>query len=79
MKFRRDSDEVSCPKAILTGLGAKYLELGGLVCLRTAGHDGECIALACDAAAADGVCYCCRVPVGEAHRDDCYSAKQDPA
>lgn len=52
VRFRSDSPEMSCGKVLP----------GDVVCLRTHGHDGKCIAMMCDAAAADGVCHACRAP-----------------
>lgn len=66
MRFRHDSDERACGKAV--GHGEMH---GPFACLRTADHDGECIALACDAAAADGVCFGCRMPLDGPPRIDC--------
>lgn len=43
-----------------------------VACMRAGGHDGECIALACDAADADGVCHRCRQPIPE-HLEGCHA------
>lgn len=56
LRFRRDSDEEVCYGVVL-GIGADEYDYG---CMRTNGHPGDCISLACDAAAADGVCFVCR-------------------
>lgn len=73
MKFRKDSNEQSCAQPVshgaLTGLFA---------CMRTKGHPGSCIAAACAAAIADGVCHACRLPRGTGHRDDCYASPPVP-
>ena len=66
MKFRRDSDEEACGHRI--PIAEDY---GPLVCMRTAGHDGDHIALVGEAGEADGVCWECRVPVRALHREDC--------
>lgn len=70
MRFRKDSDEQSCDRVIAS---VRYEGLGGLACMRRAGHDGKCIALMCDAAEADGVCFGCREAIGEPHKVDCYA------
>lgn len=51
VRFRKDSDEEMCGLPIPT--------IGGnpAACMRTAGHVPPCIAMAGDAAEADGVCY----------------------
>lgn len=68
MKFRPDSDERAC------GAETNHGELhGSFACLRTAGHSGEHIALMCDAARADGVCFGCRERTG--HQADCLRRK----
>jgi len=77
VRFRPDSDEETCSKVVYVGL-LHNDDLNPFICLRRAGHDGECIALACDAAKADGVCSKCREPAGEPHRNDCL-AKQYPS
>lgn len=66
MKFRPDTDERACGKSIVHRAGL-------MACLRTAGHDGECVAVAGDAGRADGVCWACRVPEGDEHRADCHA------
>jgi hypothetical protein len=65
MRFRHDTDEESCPRSILDE------KFGPLACLRRRGHCGKCIALMCDAAAADGVCFDCRMPLDGPPRTDC--------
>jgi hypothetical protein len=70
IRYRNDSDERACGGAIPDD------KFGPLACLRTSGHLGECIAIACDAAVADGVCFGCRIPLGSGHRDDCYARKE---
>lgn len=71
MRFRNDSDEHACGKRVPGELSHKYDDLGGIACLRTDGHAGECVAISCDAAAADGVCFGCRMPLGGPPRADC--------
>ena len=63
MKFRNDSDEQACGKPIERPRHT-------VVCLRTSGHGGECIAAMRHAAEADGLAHCCRARLGE-HRPDC--------
>jgi len=50
----------------------RYEHLGGLACLRTEGHDGECISAANEAGEADGVYWCCRQPLSESHAVWCF-------
>jgi hypothetical protein len=52
-------------------LSDKYDDIGGLVCLRTAGHDGACIATAGEAGLADGVHWCCREALDDEHAEWC--------
>lgn len=73
MRYRRDTEERACGKVIDLERWAEY---GGLACLRTAGHPGDCIAMAGDAGRADGVCWECRVPEGASHRTDCHSGNK---
>lgn len=71
MKFNSHSDEQSCGRRVPGEMSDKYNELGGLACMRTAGHDGECIALLRLAGIADGVHWCCRGKLGEEHAAWC--------
>lgn len=71
MKFNAHSDEQSCGRRVPGKLSDKYNELGGLACVRTAGHDGACIAIMREAGIADGVRWCCRVKLGEEHATWC--------
>lgn len=74
VKFRKDTDEETCGEVIPgSDKDPKYADHGGLACMRTADHDGEHISLLCDAAAADGVCHGCRLPMPGRHRVDCHS------
>jgi len=64
VKYSRNSDVEICGKLVIHG---KY----ECACMRRLGHVGDCIALARDAAAADGVrCCCWTAPDGE-HDADC--------
>lgn len=71
MKFNKYSDEQSCGKRVPGEQSDKYDDLGGLACMRSAGHDGECLAMLRDAGIADGVHWCCRVKIDEAHMGWC--------
>jgi hypothetical protein len=71
MRFRRDSNIEACVH-VVPGSEAAYA--GGFVCMRTAGHNGDHIALARDAVEADKVCYDCRGP-GESHKSDCHARR----
>lgn len=75
MRFRRDSPEECCGK-VVPGSEEKYGDLGGLACMRTAGHAGECEPTGRDAANMDGVCYACRAPLNGPHRADCDRRKR---
>lgn len=74
MKFRSDSDEECCGKVIPWIKG--WDDLGGICCMRTAGHEGKCEATMCDAAAMDGVCHHCRAPIDGPHKESC--SRNDP-
>ena len=65
IRFSRDTDEVACGKSIRMRFSRGESFLVG--CMRTNKHPGKCIAMAYDAAKADGVCYGCRQPVGKLH------------
>lgn len=67
VRFRPDSDEMSCGKTIL-----KSFSNMEFTCLRIAGHDGACVADMADAAFTDGVYPCCRMKVSGAHRAGCW-------
>lgn len=71
MKFTHHSDEQACGKRVPGDRSDEYDALGGLACMRTAGHAGECISPVRDAGIADGVHWCCRQPLAEAHADWC--------
>lgn len=62
-RFRNDSNEEACDKPIL-GIRAAY------ACMRTAGHESPCVAMARHAGLADRLCFSCRLPFGH-HRDEC--------
>lgn len=49
-----------------------------LACLRGVGHDGDHIPVARDAAQADGVCFYCRCPEGQAHHPQCNGGFTEP-
>lgn len=68
MRFRTDSPEECCER-VIPELG--FAEDGGIVCWRTAGHEGKCEAVVRLAAEADGVCRHCRAPITEPHRVRC--------
>jgi len=72
MKFNGYSDEETCGKRVsVAGISV------AVACLRTQGHVGECIAMAGDAGAADGVHFCCRTRLDLDHHAQCpllYSA-----
>ena len=65
MKFNEYSGEETCGKR------ARYGDLNDLACLRTEGHTGEGIAMACDVAVADGVHLCCRTKLDLDHHALC--------
>lgn len=71
MKFNPHSDEQSCGRRVPGELSDKYDDLGGLACMRTAGHDGDCIAMVRDAGIADGVHWCCREALDDEHAEWC--------
>lgn len=71
MKFNDHSDEQTCGRRVPGELSDKYDDLGGLMCMRMAGHDGACMAIARDAGIADGVHWCCRAKLDEAHAAWC--------
>jgi hypothetical protein len=78
MKFRPDSDEHACGERVPGELSDKYADLGGIACMRIEGHEGEHIGMVRDAAIADGVEFCCRIPLGATvHRDDCWRNKPE--
>lgn len=77
MKFNAHSEERSCGRRVPGELSDKYSDLEGLACARTAGHTGECIAVARDAGIADGVRWCCRVKLGEDHAAWCLICAED--
>jgi hypothetical protein len=66
IRFSRDTDEVACGKSIRMRFSRGESFLVG--CMRTNKHPGKCIAMAYDAAKADGVCYGCRAAVMDEHR-----------
>lgn len=66
MKFRHGSDEEMC------GASCEHAYGYACACTRRKGHVGDHIAVLRDAADADGVCYACRAPTHEPHREDCY-------
>lgn len=78
MKFRGDRPEEACPKVIMGDANnpRRWVECGGLICMRTAGHEGKCESLARDAAALDGVCPDCRNPITEPHEAGCPMGKR---
>lgn len=78
VKFRSDSEETACGKRVAGDLSDKYDDLGGLACMRSSGHTGDCIALMRDAADADGVCFGCREKHGRPHSPDCFRATKVP-
>ena len=71
MKFNDYSDEESCGKRVPGKMSDRYEDLGGLACMRTQGHAGECIATAGDAGVADGVHWCCRIRLDLDHHARC--------
>jgi hypothetical protein len=72
MRYNDYSDEESCGKRVPGELSDRYDDLGGLACMRTQGHEGECISTAGDAGRADGVhCWCCRMRLELDHHDRC--------
>jgi len=73
VKFNAHTDEQTCGRRVPGDLSDRYSDLGGLACMRTAGHGGECVAVARDAASADGVRWCCRVKLGDDHAAWCLS------
>jgi hypothetical protein len=79
VKFNAYSDEQSCGRRVPGEMSDKYSDLGGLACMRTAGHIGECIAVMRDAGIADGARWCCRVKLDEAHAAWCPSRSADRA
>lgn len=72
MKFSKHSDEQMCGKQMIGEKFAKYDKCGGVACMRTAGHLGECIAIAGDAGRADGVHWCCRSDINAEHQSWCF-------
>ena len=73
MKFNAHSDEQACGRRVPGEISDRYADLGGLACMRTAVHPGECIALARDAGTADGVHWCCREHLEAPHAAWCPS------
>ena len=71
MKFNDYADEESCGKRVPGKMSDHYEDLGGIACLRTQGHAGECIAGAGDAGVADGVHWCCRIRLDLDHHARC--------
>lgn len=68
VRFNPYSDEEMC--------GALVQEHGyDCACMRTRGHEGQHIAVARDAGAADGVRFCCRVPLKAVHEEWCTLTK----
>ncbi len=65
IRFSRDTDEVACGKGIRMRFGRGERFVVG--CMRTHKHPGKCVAMAYDAAKADGVCYGCRQSIGKLH------------
>lgn len=78
MRFSKYSDEESCGKSIETEWTLARPDIGPFACLRTAGHEGECIAGASDAGRADGLRFCCRVQLGQPHTDWCVVKDMTP-
>lgn len=72
VKFRPDTAEEICGEVIPGSDKGKWAHYGGISCLRRYGHPGTHIAMAGDAARADGVCHRCRSLLEEEHRPDCY-------
>ena len=72
MRFRRDSNIEACGHEVP---GSEAACAGDFIYTRTAGHNGDHIALARDAAETDGVCYDCREPVSEPHKPDCHARR----
>lgn len=66
MRFSSHSNEESCPKVI-----ASERHPGGLACMRTQDHPGDCVPEANKAGEADGVRWCCRVPLHAFHAQWC--------
>ncbi len=64
MKFSRFSDEETCSRVV-------QRSSRDFACLRTNGHAGDCIPEANLAGDADGVRWCCRVPLAQPHTDWC--------
>lgn len=74
MRFSRDSDEEACCEVIkFVGKHDTY----DVCCMRTKGHAGEHIAVACHAGLADGVCWCCRNKLGLPHKADCLTLREE--
>jgi hypothetical protein len=74
VRFNHISDEEAC------GLPMRDpVFQGELACLRTKGHAGVCIARMNAAGDADGVWWCCRVPLGQPHTDWCVARPGDGA
>ncbi len=73
MKFNRHSAEEVCGLPIAKPLKSDHTFMAA--CLRTKDHPGACEATARDAGAADGVRFCCRVPLADPHTDWCVIAK----
>lgn len=75
MRFRKDSDEEVCGE-VVPGSDRGPAEYGGLACLRTRGHAGECVSMMRDAARADQRCVHCRAPLAEPHRRECRTRRE---
>ena len=74
VKFSNKSTEEMCGDLVPD---SEKLYKGGFACSRTAGHAPPCIAMARDAAKADGVCHWCRLPMPGEHLPDCGAAPED--
>jgi hypothetical protein len=70
VRYNSFSNEESCGKAIPR---EKYI----LSCLRTMGHDGECVPEAGKAGEADGVRWCCRVKLEQPHASWCLLPRRE--
>lgn len=61
MRFSAHSDEEMCGKPVDLPCGQGETLL--VACMRTDGHEPPCISAAGNAGEADGVRFCCRVPL----------------
>lgn len=73
MRYNSYSDEVACGKRVPGEMSDRYADLGGIACMRTAGHDGECEGMMGHAGQLDGVRWCCRVALATEHAEWCPS------